>query len=110
VSELEAASASTLGAWDTIFGFTAVNVTGRDMIDLHDLFASLGLSFSSSSAAFSGGYLGVVSGFSISGVASNALFVDTNGGGGFGDGDDFWVAGLAGVTGGSAALMPSVIV
>jgi Ca2+-binding RTX toxin-like protein len=109
-SELEGASFSTLGAWDTIYGFTATNVTGRDMIDLHDLFTSLGLSFSSSAAAFSGGYLGVVTGFGIGGVSSNALFVDTNGGGGFGDGDDFWVAGLFGVTGGSTALMPSVIV
>ena len=97
LSELEAASASTVGAWDTIFGFTGAAVTGRDLIDVHDLMASLGLSFANSAAAFSSGNLGLV-GVTLGGVSSSALFVDINGGVGFGDGGEFWVAGLFGVT------------
>src|SRR5580704_10594296 len=100
LSELESASGSTLGAWDTIFGFTGGTGTGRDLIDVHDLMVSLGLSFANSAAAFSSGNLGLV-GVTLGGVSSSALFVDTNGGVGFGDGGEFWVAGLSGV---SAAL------
>jgi Ca2+-binding RTX toxin-like protein len=106
LSELEAASASTLGAWDTIFGFTGAAVTGRDLIDVHDLMASLGLSFANSAAAFSSGNLGLV-GVTISGVPSSALFVDINGGVGFGDGGEFWVAGLFGVS--SSSTPPNVL-
>ncbi|MGK9168556.1 hypothetical protein KXR53_19740 [Inquilinus limosus] len=97
LSELETASAATIGAWDTIFGFTGGTGTGRDLIDLDDLLASLGLSFASSAAAFSSGHLGLV-GVSINGVASSALFLDTNGGVGFNDDGQYWLAGLSGVT------------
>ena len=98
MSELEVASASTIGAWDTIFGFTGGTATGRDLIDVHDLMASLGLSFANSAAAFTSGNLGLV-GVTLGGVPSSALFVDINGGVGFGDGGEFWVAGLSGVSG-----------
>jgi len=110
LNELEAASASTVGAWDTIFGFTGPStVTGRDFIDLHDVFASLGLSFISGAAAFSSGNLGLV-GVTINGVASSALFLDTNGGVGFGDGGEFWVAGLFGVSGTNGLSSSDILV
>ena len=100
LSELEAASGSTVGAWDTIFGFTGggSTVVGRDLIDLSDLFDSLNLSFSSAAAAFSSGHLGLV-GVSINGTPSSALFLDANGGVGLGDGGEYWIAGLVGVSG-----------
>jgi Ca2+-binding RTX toxin-like protein len=110
LSELEATSVSTLGAWDTIFGFTGGTGTGRDLIDVHDLLASVGLSFANSAAAFSSGNLGLVSGFTISGVSSSALFVDINGAAGFGDGGEFWVAGLFGVSGANGLSTANVIV
>jgi Ca2+-binding RTX toxin-like protein len=110
ISELEGASLSTLGAWDTIFGFTGGTGMGRDLIDLHDSFASLGLSFTSSLAANQAGYWGLVGGFTISGVASSALFVDTNGGVGFGDGGEFWVAGLFGVSGANAITSSTSVI
>jgi Ca2+-binding RTX toxin-like protein len=99
LSELE--RTTTLGAWDTIFGFTSGTGAGKDIIDLHDVFVELGLSFASSAAANTAGYWGVRGGVTISGAPSIFLYVDPNGGaagGTFGDGDDYLVAGLVGVT------------
>jgi len=99
LSELE--RTTSLGAWDTIFGFNgSTSSPGRDFLDLHDVFAGLGLSFTDSTAARAGGYWGIGS-VSISATPSTFIFVDPNGGaagGTFGDGDDYLVAGFFGVT------------
>jgi Ca2+-binding RTX toxin-like protein len=99
ISELNVANSSTLGAWDTIRGFTLPGA-GNDFIDVSGLFDSIGLgSIPSGSAAVSGGYLGLLS-VGISGTASTVVFVDVNGGPGFGDGGEYWLTALFGVTGG----------
>jgi len=107
LSELE--RTTTLGAWDTIYGFTgSSSVTGRDFLDLSDLFDSAGLgSVANTSAAAVGGYIGI-RGVSIGGISSTFIFFDPNGGadadgsgpnfGTFGDGDDYLVAGFVGTT------------
>lgn len=118
LSELEPASVSTLGAWDTIFGFTAAatgtpNASARDYIDLSDLFDSQGLSFSNAQAAFTSGHLGLASLIlTVDGVAatSRALYVDINGGTGLGDGGEYWVAAIYNNAATTATMAESIIV
>jgi Ca2+-binding RTX toxin-like protein len=103
LTELE--NSTSLAAMDQILGVTlSASVTGRDFIDLHDLFVEQGLSFTSGGAANAAGYWGI-RGFTSGGnPAGSFIFfgptggVSTNPGGGvFGDGDDYMVALLPGV-------------